>query len=203
MIRRLVRTTASVLAVVLLAGCGGSRDDDQDGSPDPDRNPPTSASDQAAPDEPTDRSSVLDQAETARPTPVDVPREVAERATDAASDFTDAIVGALVRPGAPVSDLVAGTAREALLAQAQEYQQSGLRLRGRPEVLSVEVYESTDDRLVLGACIDDSRVRVVDRKGQVVSGSADRPPTLNLLTVDEVDGRWVVVDSSFPADPDC
>lgn len=203
-------SAAVVTALVLgCVGCGGDGSGDGDATAAPSSTGAGSTS--TGTTDPTTaappQSSVSKVAETGRPTPADVPTEVAREASAAATDFADVVADALSAPDAAVSGAVAGAvtgaARDALVAQAEEYRRSGWRIEGRLRVLSVEVYEHEADRMLVGACIDDSDVTVVDRKGTVVSGGADRRPTLNLLTLNAEGERWVIVESSFPSDPDC
>lgn len=191
-----------VIAVVLLAGCSGS---DDDGAEPTDVGSSARASDSAtATDQPT-TTPTSDPDPRRPPTPVDVPPEVAEDATDSAAGYTEVVADALGDPGADLSGqgAVAGVALEALQAQADEYERSGWRIEGQPRVVSVDVYEHEEDRMLVGACVDNSAVRVLDQAGDVVSDGADLPPTLNIFTLSLRDADWVVVDISFPADPDC
>jgi hypothetical protein len=194
----------AVVAALLLTGCSADPDDDR-AHDDPRGTPSTTPSSSAATAAPP-QSSVSAQAQTGRPTPrTDVPSEAADAASEAATGFADAIGAALADPDQELpGDIgVSGAAREALRAQAEEYELSGWRITGRPRVVSVEVYERADDRMVIGACLDNSPVSVVDRTGAEVPGSGNDGPTLNILTLADEDGRWVIVGSTFPADPDC
>lgn len=187
----------AVAVLTLTAACSASEDDPRD--------PARAASTTTDADVPPPQTSVSKQAETGRPDPVDVPDDVASAASDTVTDFADAVAEALTHPDAKLADggPVRGAALDALQAQADEYARSGWRVQGRPRVVSVEVYERTDDRMVVGACVDDSRVMVVDQSGRVVSDNAGRPPTLNILTLSVEDSGWVVVDSTFAGDPEC
>lgn len=198
--------SAALIAAVLLAGCSGPGDEGaaptDAGSTAPVSDSPASSA--ATTDEGT-TTPTYDPGPGRRPTPIDVPAEVARDASDSAVDYTDVVADALRDPGADLSDqgAVAGVALEALQAQADEYERSGWRIEGRPRVVSVEVYEHDDDRMLVGACVDNSAVKVLDQAGDVVSDGAGTPPTLNIFTLALRDAGWVVVDSSFPPDPDC
>lgn len=200
---RRVRTAAALATLVVAAGtagCGGSDDPSRPtaGAGTSGSTPATSAAPQ---------TEVSEEAQTGQPEPEprdDVPAEVGEAATDGADDFAEGMADALRNPGSGLGDVdIEGTALEALRSHAEEYERSGWRMRGRPVVLWVEVYEHTDDRVVVGACIDNSRVKVVDQSGTVVSDGADTPPTLNILTLSPRGDDWVITESTFPADPDC
>lgn len=197
--RRSAVAAVAAAAVLVLGGCGDSADPDGESDAEPTAGAPESST--VVP--PT--SSVSAQAETGKPTPqAEVPSEAVEDASKAATDFAEAIGDVLAHPDRSQSAeiAVAGAARDALLAQAEEYRLSGWRIQGRPRVVAVEVYERSADRMVVGACLDDSSVRVLDEDGNVVS-RGQRRPTLNLLTLSAEDGAWAITESSFPADPDC
>lgn len=196
---------ALALALLLLAGCS---DDPGAARPRP-SDDSTSATDDdtTGTAAPGDLVTPTRKPRPGQPTPVAVPEEVAEDASDSATDYSDAVVEALGRTGrgdVDLSDLpLAGVALEALQAQAEEYQRSGWHVTGRPRVTSVEVYEHTGDEMVIGACIDESRVVVRDQRGRVVADGADKPRSLNILTLSRDDDGWIVVGTTFPSDPDC
>lgn len=202
--RRGIRRTAG-LAALLLAATGAAGCSDSGGPADPATSAGASESD--APTSAAPQTEVSEEAQTGQPQPEpsdEVPAEVGEAATEGADGFADGLADALRNPDGGVGDIdVEGTALETLRSQAEEYERSGWRMRGRPVILWVEVYEHSDDRMVVGACIDNSRVKVVNQSGEVVSDGADTPPTLNILTLSPRGDDWVVSESTFPADPDC
>jgi hypothetical protein len=202
--RSAVAALALTATLLVVAGCS---DDPGTARPEP-ADDSTSVSDETSGTAtPGDVVTPTRKPRPGQPTPVAVPEEVAEDASDSATDYSDAVVEALGRTGrgdVDLSDLpLAGVALEALQAQAEEYQRSGWHVTGRPRVTSVEVYEHTDDEMVIGACIDESRVVVRDQRGRVVADGADKPRSLNILTLSRDDDGWIVVGTTFPSDPDC
>jgi hypothetical protein len=198
--RRAAAVPGLVLVLALGAGCSGS--DDDDAAPRDDAGTASATTDEAATATTTAPTS---DPGPGRPTPVDVPEEVSDVATESADDYVEVVGDVLADPsGDALEDApLAGVALEAVRAQAEEFERSGWHTRGRPEVLSIEVYESSDDEMVIGACIDDSGVDVLDQKGDVVRDGSGRRPTLNIFTLSRRDSGWVVVGTTFPPDPDC
>lgn len=195
-----------LLAVLVAGGCSDSSEDDPpeaDGSTASSASSGTSTSSAGPSGSDAPTTPPVEPGE--RPTPVDAPPEVVEQASDSAADYAGALTDILSDPGSAPSGPTAvdGVALEALEAQAAELEQSGLRLRGEPRIRSVEVYEHGDDEMVIGACVDNSRVQVVDQSGAVVSDGRGTPPTLNIFTLERRGSGWVVVGSTFPSDPDC
>jgi hypothetical protein len=197
--RRAAAAPGLVLALVLGAGCSGS--EDKDAAPRDDAGTSSATTDAAT----TGTTAATSDPDPGRPTPVDVPAEVSDVATESADDYVEVVGDVLADPsGDALEDApLAGVALEAVRAQAEEFERSGWHTRGRPKVLSIEVYESGDDEMVIGACIDDSGVDVLDQKGDVVREGSGRRPTLNIFTLSRRDSGWVVVGSTFPPDPDC
>ena len=196
-----MRRTAAVpglvlTAVLLAAGCSGS---DDDARPGDDAGTSSTTTGDATGTAPTS------DPDPGRPTPVDVPEEVSEVAMESADDYVAVVADVLADPGGDALENapLEGVALEAVQAQADEFERSGWHTRGQPEVVSIEVYESGDDEMVIGACIDDSGVDVLDQKGQVVRDGSGRRPALNIFTLSRSGSGWVVVESTFPPDPDC
>ncbi|MFH5824413.1 hypothetical protein [Georgenia sp. AZ-5] len=113
-------------------------------------------------------------------------------------------------PAADQAELEAtatGSALDAALAARAELRDNGWTQTGEPEILSSEVIESalSEDppRVVLGACVDSSKVQVTDAAGQPRRDPAAVRPTTNIFTLVFVDGRWRLGDLTFPDDPDC
>ena len=133
--------------------------------------------------------------------------DVEERTEDYYDDQTDI----LEDPGEDAPDPddfphVTGDALAALVNQVAEFQHSGWRLAGEPEVVWQRVVRATTDPegVVVRACVDNSDVRVLDRNGDEVPNS--RPSTtrtLNILTVVRVGDDWKVSDHALARRPDC
>lgn len=208
---RVRRWTVLAAAGALLAtGCSSSADD----SPEP-RTAGTGAT-------PTPDARVSDEPSTDEPgpraTPVSPPPEVVTATGDAVDDYADAVGDVLADPppgddsgdsdvALVVLDAVTGAALEELRNQAAEYEASGWRVVGRPRVVRhrVAAYYTDPERAVVRACLDNSKVRVVDADGRTVPGSRPvHPRTLNVLTVvKDADGDWVVTAQRPAARPNC
>jgi hypothetical protein len=191
---------AIAAAALLLLASACSADGTDDGSSEPTA-PPTSS-----PTGPTVAPSPTATGQADRdPTPVDVPPETLAAASEAAADLLDQIADTFADPETPDldPDVIDGDARAAIENQAAEFAENGWRTEGRARIISLEVYERTDDRLVVGACVDDSAIRVYDSDGNLVADHSGRPPTRNIYTLDARPGGWVVVGHTFPDDPDC
>lgn len=99
-----------------------------------------------------------------------------------------------------------GAALEELLNTVSEYQENGWRVEGRPTVLSTRILSATrsPDTVTVVACIDNSKVRLLDSKGKEVPNS--RPPharTRNVLTLVPRGDGWVVGEQRPATRPNC
>lgn len=199
------RLTTGALALVLtLAACSSDADDQLSpgSSPGSAAGSPTAEA-RPAPGEPGSTTPGPDA------TPVPVPDEVAARAEDGVTDYVSDVGDALADPTTEdelTLDAVTGAALEELRNRVAEYQTSGWRVVGAPKVVRHRVVRYYDDPpiAVVRACIDNSRVRVVDADGAVVPGSRPaKARTLNILTLVEVDGSWAVGEQRLATKPDC
>lgn len=106
----------------------------------------------------------------------------------------------------PTSGLpAAGAALQGLLAQRSEYAQSNYHVEGRPRIVSQRIISagSHPPRVVVEACVDNSRVHVVDSSGHRVPGQNAPDQVRNEYTVTRRGGAWVVVKSGFASNPVC
>lgn len=139
----------------------------------------------------------------------DVPKAVREQASKGTDAYLDEADDALRSPDPEKPqtryDNVTGAALETLLNTVAEYDKNGWRVVGKPKVVSQEVIEESKKTLVVRACLDNSRVKVVDAEGAEVPNSRPaNPRTLNILTLaKDKAGEWVVSDQRPAADPDC
>lgn len=99
------------------------------------------------------------------------------------------------------NDLVIDDALTDLQAQAEEYEQNGWRVRGRPTVVSQKIISRDGDKVVVEACVDDSKVRIMAKDGTKVRRSGGR--ALNVISLQKSGNRWVVSKMELADDPDC
>jgi len=192
-----MRGTLVATVALLALGCAGCSDA---GSHRADNDAPTSeASDTATP-----RS-------VATPAPrkvvaKGVPSASASAAARAVGEAMAGINQALVAPDKAAStlrdDLVAGAAREAVLAQAAEYADNGWQVSGEPRIVRM-VVRPRGDLLRVRACVDQSDVVVTDATGKKLPRGAQGDRTWMVLTLSPVDKGWRVTDQTFPDHPDC
>lgn len=100
---------------------------------------------------------------------------------------------------------VAGSALSDLLVTSEEYARNGWRVVGEPRVVAQQVVRRVDDvgGVVVRVCIDNSDVHVEEEDGTTVPHSSGRGRTLNVVTVSELDGEWVVTSQRVARRPDC
>lgn len=193
---------AALCLTLTLGACGPSSGHPSDARPTgsstpshpaPALTPP--ATDSPSPEAPTHLRSV-----TVRP----VTKQAAHRAT----------VAYLVASGKVLADprtkldhhsAVRGPAWQSLIAERTEFASKHYRVVGEPVVVSEKVVQRQlrPTQLVVAACLDNSRVRVLDRNGRTVPTPDASVRSLNLFTLERRAGHWFVVGSSFPSDPDC
>ena len=191
------RTVATaLLAPLVLAGCSSSGPPQSHGGPSP-----------------TDAASARTSAHSV-PTPD--PRRVAGRGagrsevTAAVATVGRAMAGmnsalAAPRDAGAVLDrsLVAGAAREALLAQATEYADNGWTVSGEPRIVRMAVHAAGGDDLRVRACVDQSAVVVTDRDGNELPPGSAGSRTWMIFDLAPAGAGWQVTDQTFPNDPDC
>lgn len=100
---------------------------------------------------------------------------------------------------------IAGAALHELLAQRAEYAQSNYRVVGAARVVSQKIISSKahPPRVVVEACVDNSKVHVVDKNGHRVPGQNAPHRVRNEYTLAQRGGRWVVIRAAFASDPVC
>jgi hypothetical protein len=113
----------------------------------------------------------------------------------------------LASPGTKVErhQAIAGSALQDLLAMRREYAANHYRVVGRPQVVSQKIIkrQTHPTRLVVAACLDNSDVKVLNKKGKRVVRSQGTERVMNLLTLTLTSGRWVVTRTTLPANPSC
>ena len=120
-------------------------------------------------------------------------------------------------PGVPASApaevdftvVAAGVALGELEAQHQEFASNGWQQSGTVTVVGTPAVttqgQGLDQRITVVVCLDSSAVQLVDNTGATVlkAEKAGTRKNLNNYVVQEVDGKWLVIDHSFPDDPHC
>ena len=206
--------TAAVLACVgalAVAGCSGS------GSPDTSsaKATPRASSGVTTPSPRTSSAAPGSGATTSgrppkAPKAVAVPARTAHQARQRTVSYVDTVTSVLADPTRTTAERtspgpVTDHALAQLVNQATEYAANGWRVTGRPRVLSTTVVgrTRTPSTLTVDVCVDNSTVKVVDKRGVAVPGPASPARTRNLLTLVPRDGSWVISDQGFPDNPDC
>jgi hypothetical protein len=135
-----------------------------------------------------------------------VPSATASAATDTVGKAIRSLNDALAAPAeAPTildDAVVVGAAREALLAQAAEYEDNGWTVTGEPTILRA-VVRGKGKQVLVRACVDQSAVVVTDSAGNRLPTGTGAPRTWLAFTLRQAPAGWQVVDQTFPADPDC
>lgn len=191
---RTVATAAVATSLLLcLAACGGH--DSSNASSSPRTSAPTS---------PGTTTPTL-KAPHYRAVRVDASTLHASQATT--HSYVAGSMALLASPqGKPASQpTIAGTALANLLEMRQEYADKHYRVVGRPKVVSQKVIrrQSHPERLVVAACLDNSKVKVLDKFGKPVTSSRGPERVMNLLTLTLRGGHWVVTKSALPDNPTC
>lgn len=197
---------------LLLTGCSSS--DDNPNTDDPSSSPsesPDQSSDGSTDGDGDGDTSDFDEENGPTLAPRDVPAQVAKATEKATDDFIDKVGDELEKPDAK-KDLktvpgVTGAALDELRNRVAEYDASGWRVLGEPVVVRQQVVQLLDDpeRAVVHACLDNSKVRVVDADGKRVPNSKPAEPrTRNIITmVKTKKGAWIVADQRPASKPDC
>lgn len=152
---------------------------------------------------------------TVPPTPAPTPAST-DPAGTAGADATDLTVpfiaaesAARATPDQPVSfeEVATGEALRELQITALEFAENGLMQVGAPVVVSA-TFTAVDETVVpatatVTVCLDYAGVDVVAPDGTSVKSAdaAQRVPTV--LTLVQMDGRWLVSQRGFPEDPTC
>jgi hypothetical protein len=190
------RGVVALVALLALAGCSDSR------SPESHGGPSTAAATSARTT--ADSVATPDSHHT-------VGRGVrASEVSTAVDTVGRAMAGmnsALAAPGdaGAVLDghLVAGAAREALLAQAAEYADNGWTVSGAPRIVRMVVHKAAGGGLQVRACVDQSAVVVKDRDGHKLPPGSAGSRTWMIFLLGRAGDGWQVTDQTFPDDPDC
>lgn len=188
---------------VVAAGCSGGDDPDQKASVSGGTDATTSAS-AGATGTPGDATGATPGAPQVQGK--GVPAATASAATDAVGKALTSLNDALATPAEAPSilddDVVAGAAREALLAQAAEYEENGWTVSGEPVILRTVVL-GKGTRVRVRACVDQSAVVVTDSAGNRLPTGTGARRTWLIFTLQQSPSGWQVVEQTFPAAPDC
>lgn len=110
---------------------------------------------------------------------------------------------------ADVGAYAAGPALGEIESLAVQYDHEKMTISGAPKVLGSQVVAanlaSKPKSVTVAVCLDNSPVIARDAKGRNLSKnrSASELKVLNLYSVQQVKGRWLVVNHSIPADSSC
>lgn len=177
-------------------------------TPDGDPSVSNSPSDPANPADPPDPADPAEEEPSPLPTPADLDTTSVDSsvpAEEAAETLVDQLTTVLPQDGVIGDDLQA-IADEALADQLQalayEYADYGWEAIGQVKVLSVDVVETDSESYQVLACLDSSELKVTDQGGHQVN-SEDSTPTMNLFTMEEREGHWVLTDQTFPEELNC
>lgn len=108
-----------------------------------------------------------------------------------------------------VSDDAAGPALGEIQAIAAQYKNEGMTITGTPKVRASRVVATdlatTPPTVTLAVCLDNRPVTVRDAKGRSLTKHRTRSEqiVLNLYQVQHLDGHWLVVNHSIPANSSC
>lgn len=101
----------------------------------------------------------------------------------------------------------ADAALEEVSAELGEMSVNGWHVSGSPAVVGQPRARSTrhdgQDAREVSVCLDSSQVSVTDDQGNPVEAGTSRDRVMNLYTLVQKDGAWVVVDHSFPQNTSC
>lgn len=160
--------------------------------------------------------------QTASPPPT-VLKNVAPSVDPGALAGDDAELEALVEPALQVAadvledptgidedvlfTVAQGAALDEMRAMAAEFEVNGWTQSGAPVVVSTELTaldeEASPPEATVSVCLDHGDVEIVDASGDSVVDPDARTRSLNILELEYVQERWVLVARSFPDDPSC
>lgn len=152
---------------------------------------------------------------TPEPSPVPSPAPTAG-SLDVGSDGS-ALVGPFVAaesisresPTTPFSleEVAIGTALEDLAVAAYELAENGFVQVGAPSIYSAEVMESdqaaSPPTVTVLLCLDYSEVGLTTPDGESVKDPNAPSRVPSIVTLQQVDGRWLVSERTFPEEPSC
>ena len=117
----------------------------------------------------------------------------------------DSVADALADPEEPLELTgTTGAFLEQITLQLDEWVELGWRQEGSPEVTEVTILEETDEgSLLITACIDSSKVRILSDSGTDQRGAGTPDRSLNTFTLIPGAEGWLVSEQSFPDDPEC
>ncbi|WP_197429788.1 hypothetical protein [Auraticoccus cholistanensis] len=106
-----------------------------------------------------------------------------------------------------LEQVATGEMLQELEASVEEFRTNGWYQRGVPTLVSLDVGELSEDgtTVELAACLDSSRVQVIDEAGNDVLADQRDRRSLNLYVVERADedAPWKVASRSFPDEADC
>ncbi|CAG7606959.1 hypothetical protein ACFPZL_04995 [Leucobacter soli] len=153
----------------------------------------------------------------AAPDPSPVPEPASTASPDELGDDVEALIAPFIAaeaasrsdPSTPLAfeDVAAGDALEDLKLDAFEFSENGMVQSGAPTVVSAEVEDYDADAspptAVVRLCLDFSKVDIQAPDGQSVK-SSDAPQRVpSLLTLQSIEGRWLVTARSYPDESSC
>ncbi|QQC59996.1 hypothetical protein I6H58_03335 [Rothia kristinae] len=111
-------------------------------------------------------------------------------------------------PGAQeLAQHLSGSALEEALAELSEAQANGWRIEGRPRVVGQPRMRTLEHdgapARQLAVCLDSSDVKVLDQAGKTLGTGSGPERVLNLYTLVQQDGTWMVAEHALPADTAC
>ncbi|UFU05726.1 hypothetical protein [Ruania halotolerans] len=173
---------------------GSARDPASSSAPPPSPSPPSSPSSPStpAPQVPAQGAIDDDTAQTLLETYVTAVAEIAPDAEDV-PERIDAVAGETI-----IAELE---------AELLELDSNGWTRTGSAVVDSASVIDqdstATPPVATVHACIDSSEVRVLDSAGAPLPQDPSAARAVNIYTLHQVDGAWVIVSRTFGDDPAC
>ena len=137
------------------------------------------------------------------------PEEVGDDAQELVSPFVEAEATGRNDPETPLEleDIASGDALEDLKLDAYEFAENGMVQVGTPKVVSATVEKLDADAsppsAVVRVCLDFTEVDVQTPDGESVKDRSAPQQVPSLLTLQAVEGRWLVTKRSFPSESTC
>ncbi|WP_022867605.1 hypothetical protein [Schaalia vaccimaxillae] len=177
--------------------------------PAPDSSPSAEMSGAAQSGPNTTRATITPQSAGPSASLVGSPLETSQ-ATERAQWVLSTVAESLVDPAevgqhTDLSSVLSGFALGEYEALASQYADEGLRQEGNavledPQILSDL---STEDSFVLQACVDSTKVKILNEAGKDVRASGALDRALTLFTFVNEDDTWKLEKQGFTDDPTC
>lgn len=151
------------------------------------------------------------------PDPSPVPKQPSTLEVDADWDGGGELVEAFIAaesalrndPQTPfeLEDAVAGAALEDLRVEALEFAANGIVQRGSPDLVSatpvrVDV-EGEPQSVTVLVCLDYSSVDFLTPDGDQIKDANAQNRVPSIVTLDRLEGRWLVTERAFPEEDEC